>query len=121
MFIACPCQVRHIMFTVSLTNATIDALSDLEQAVTAAVCARPSLQRSGGCAGLLHRLFGWVVPALPMLTGRDLAVFWYNSLCRDLPKQLKQGWPSEFRDDGSGRRCRHAVRSASWSHLSGAS
>lgn len=87
--------IRHIMFTWSLTNATIDALTDLEQAVTAAVCAQPSApSSSSSCVGLLHRLLGWVLPTLPMLTGRDLMVFWYNMLCRDLPRQLKQGWPS---------------------------
>lgn len=81
-------QIRHIMFTWSLTNAIVDSLNDLEQAVTAAVCAKPSKQ---GCAGLLQRLFGWVLPTLPMLTGRNLAVYWYNMLCHDLPKHLKQG------------------------------
>jgi hypothetical protein len=123
-------QIRHIMFTWSLTNATIDALSDLEQAVTAAVCAHPRApsSSSGGCAGVLHRLLGWVLPTLPMLTGRDLMVFWYNMLCRDLPRQLKQGWPSECLvcrqqrwQVGQGMRCdRHSptprghVRSASF-------
>jgi hypothetical protein len=89
-------QVRHIMFTWSLTNAIIDSLSDLEQAVTAAVCANPSAQHGSCCAGLLHRLFGWVLPCLPMLSGRNLVVYWYQMLCCELPQCMKQGWTGEL-------------------------
>lgn len=89
-------QVRHIMFTWSLTNAIIDSLSDLEQAVTAAVCAGPSSRTASGCSGLLQRLCGWVMPCLPMLTGRNLVMHIYLTLCHDLPQHVKQGWSGEL-------------------------
>lgn len=134
------------MFTWSLTNAIIDAVNDLELAVTAAVCASPpcalppppaasstvagrnnstssisgqapatkggglttsslnsdnnnntsSSSSSGlmflsGFTGLLKRLWGWVLPCLPALSGKDQAVYIYKTWCCDLPQQLKEG------------------------------
>lgn len=82
-------QIRHIMFTWSLTNAIVDTLSDLEQAVTAAVCSSP---KASGCSGLLQRLFSWVPPCLPALSGYAQVAHWYKTLCCYLPQQLQQGW-----------------------------
>lgn len=84
-----------MMFTWSLTTAIIDTVMDLEQAVTAAVCARPKTPGnapSSGLSGLLHRLFGWMLPALPMLSGRNQVVYSYNVVCLELLRTLKQGW-----------------------------
>jgi hypothetical protein len=83
-------QIRHIMFTWSLTNAIIDTLSDLEQSVTKAVCSSPE---ASGCSGLLQRMFSWLPPCLPLLSGRNQVVHWYKTVCCDLPKHLRQGWP----------------------------
>lgn len=82
-------QIRHLMFANALTNAIIDTLSDLEQAVTAAVCSTPP---ASGCGGLLQRLFSWVPPGLPQLLGKDQVVHYYQTLCCSLPQQLRQGW-----------------------------
>jgi hypothetical protein len=98
------------MFTWSLTQAIIDSMIDLEEAVAAAVCASPKPQSAAVCAspkpqsapsasgfsGLPNRLFGWVVPCLPMLTGRNQAVHWYQTLACGLPHWLRQGWPGEL-------------------------
>jgi len=87
-----------MMFTWSLTTAIIDTVMDLEQAVTAAVCARPktpSNAPASGFRGLLHRMFGWMLPALPMLSGRNQVVYCYNNVCLELLQTLKQGWAGE--------------------------
>jgi hypothetical protein len=87
----CACtrpQVRHLMFTWSLTNGIIDTLADLEAALAAAVCNKPP--RSA-----LQRAAGWARPLLPLLGGVHLACNWAAVLGRTLPAALRQGSEGE--------------------------
>lgn len=104
----CVLQVRHIMFTWSLTQAIIDSMIDLEQAVAAAMCASPQAQaapKPSGFCGMLNCMFGWAVPCLPLLTGRNQAVHWYQTLACALPRWLRQGRSGE-----STRTCTGSLR-----------
>lgn len=77
-------QVRHMMFTWSLTNGIIDALADLEAAAAAALCHGPP-------ASLAQRLLSWTRPLLPLLGAVHLGRNWAAVLGSALPAALRQG------------------------------
>ncbi|WIA43121.1 hypothetical protein OEZ86_009637 [Tetradesmus obliquus] len=77
-------QVRHMVFTWSLTNGIVDALAELEAAAAAALSQRPP-------PSLVQRALSWTRPLLPLLGGLHLARNWSAVLGGKLPAALRQG------------------------------